>query len=148
MELTDRVERLERENRRLKAIGVLTLAMMTSLLIMGQVASPRVYEADRFLLTTTSGEGRGGLLLTGNGLPNLALVNRGQQTQILVSILDETVPMVSVRAPDGGSSASLTVSKNGMAGLALHGSRGEVRGFMGVAGGSSPVISSSMRQAT
>jgi hypothetical protein len=57
--LTQRLERLERENRRWKLVGVLGLVGVAAVVLMGQAPSGnvgRTIEAERFVLRGTSGE--------------------------------------------------------------------------------------------
>jgi hypothetical protein len=57
--LTQRLDRLERENRRLKIAGAIVLLAVVAVGAMGQVlpkAVPKVLEAERFVLRDTSGK--------------------------------------------------------------------------------------------
>ncbi len=65
--LGKRLERLERENRRLKQVGILVLALIVAGLLMGQAKVPRipkVLEAEKFIL-----RGPGGMALAELGSP-------------------------------------------------------------------------------
>ncbi len=48
--VVDRLERVERENCRLKRIGLVLLLIPTALLVMGQARQPRTVEAEQFVL--------------------------------------------------------------------------------------------------
>jgi hypothetical protein len=54
-EICSRLEKLERENRRLKTMGGLAALMVVSLFLMGQARSDRTLEAQRFVLKDASG---------------------------------------------------------------------------------------------
>ena len=71
MDVEKRLARLERENRRLKVVGVLTLMMVASVLVMGQTR-PMTYTGDMFTLSRPAG-GTAGLLWTRDGRPSLSL---------------------------------------------------------------------------
>lgn len=55
MSVEDRLARLERENRRLKLAGLLMLAVIGSVFMMGQVRPPTRYEAESFILRDRRG---------------------------------------------------------------------------------------------
>jgi len=55
MSVEERLVRLERENRRLKLIGLLVLAIIGSVFVMGQVRPPAVVEAQRFTVRDSRG---------------------------------------------------------------------------------------------
>ena len=55
MLVMNRLERLEKQNRRIKQIGALALILIASVLLMGQASSKRTVEANQFMLKDTSG---------------------------------------------------------------------------------------------
>ncbi len=70
--LDERLNRLERENRRLRASGIVFLIALASLFLIGQ-ASPqrRVVAAESFVLIGLQGKPRAELALTSDGRPGL-----------------------------------------------------------------------------
>ena len=70
-----RVERLERENRRLKRAGLVALALAAVLVLTGQARSSRVMEANRFVLRDTSGRVRAELKTEEDLSPRLVLLD-------------------------------------------------------------------------
>ena len=46
----NRLERLEKQNRRIKQIGALALILLGSVFLMGQASPPRTVEANEFVL--------------------------------------------------------------------------------------------------
>ncbi len=65
--LARRVERVEGENRRLKRVGAVILAVMLALVLMGHVAGEKVVEAERFVLLDSSGQPRAVLAVAKGG---------------------------------------------------------------------------------
>ncbi len=56
--MEERLNRLERENRRLKTVGVLALAVMAAVVLMGQATGskvPKVIEAEKFVVKDANG---------------------------------------------------------------------------------------------
>src|SRR5437879_6012790 len=74
-DLAQRVERLERENRRLKRAGLVALALAAVLVLTGRARSSRVMEANRFVLRDTSGRVRAELKTEEDLSPRLVLLD-------------------------------------------------------------------------
>lgn len=56
--VTARLEKLERENRRLKQVGAVALVLVASVLLMGQAKQSRTIEAERIRLLDSHGRAR------------------------------------------------------------------------------------------
>ncbi len=54
----DRIERLERENRRLKLTGIAALVLMLAVVLMGQAQPSRTLEANRIIVRDSAGRPR------------------------------------------------------------------------------------------
>ena len=68
--VVERLDRVERENRRLKKAGVAILAGIAGVVLMGQAMPTKVakvVEAEKFVLKDTAGKVRGGLYVQGQG---------------------------------------------------------------------------------
>jgi hypothetical protein len=63
-DLRDRVLRLEKQNRRLKQLGVAALIIPAILLVMGQAPSRKTVEANEFVLRDDNGNIRAKLFMT------------------------------------------------------------------------------------
>jgi hypothetical protein len=70
--ITERLDRLEKENRRLKRLGLAALAVMGAALVMGQSPTNRTLEANEFILKDASGSVRATLKMN-KGEPWLTL---------------------------------------------------------------------------
>ena len=57
--LTGRVDKLEKQNRRLKQAGAVALIIAAAVVLMGQASPPRTVEANEFVLKDSSGTVRG-----------------------------------------------------------------------------------------
>ncbi|MGH7299604.1 MAG: hypothetical protein ACREJE_04240, partial [Candidatus Rokuibacteriota bacterium] len=85
--LTRRLDRLERENRRLKLLGALALLGLAALTVMGQTAATPVVntiEAERFVLRDGAGHARATLGLRPDGTAALALADDTQQERVVL----------------------------------------------------------------
>ncbi len=74
---TDRLERLERENRRMKLAGVVALAVIVAVVLMGQATQSKVVkrvEAEEFVLRDSNGKIRARLAMNELGAPSLSLL--------------------------------------------------------------------------
>lgn len=75
----ERIDRIERENGRLKLAGALVLIGIAAAMLMGQAGpNPRIIkasqiEAERFVLSNRRGKVLGGLVIRGDGTPMLFL---------------------------------------------------------------------------
>jgi hypothetical protein len=83
----DRISKLEAQNRRLKKGTIATLAILSAIILMGQVApSPRVLEAQRFVLKDRDGNVRGWMGTIGKGSElTLGNVNAQPMIRLIVS---------------------------------------------------------------
>ena len=80
--LTQRLDRLERENRRLKTFGLVTLMVMAALMLMGQ-SGPPIVEAQRFIIRDpATGNARATLSLLQEGNIGLTLLDHDQKPRV------------------------------------------------------------------
>lgn len=84
-----RLEKLERVHRRIKFLVGLVLMALGGLLLMGQRSSPRVIEAERFVLRDSLGATRATLMSVQDGSVGLTLFDRfGVPLTVLVLYAD------------------------------------------------------------
>ncbi len=103
--LARRVDRVERENRLLKRAGVLALAVIAALVLMGQgtmkTAPPgkpgKIVGAEQFIVHDARGGVRAELGTLPNGTVRLVLYDRGNpgETRVILSAGPETSPALS-----------------------------------------------------
>jgi hypothetical protein len=92
--ILQRLEKLKRQNRRMKQTGIASILIVTSLLVMGQKAAVnRTVEANEFVLLDSSGTRRAALGAYGKGgKPSLSLFD-GKGAEILL-LLDQRDPRI------------------------------------------------------
>ncbi len=86
--LTQRLDRLERENRRLKLVGAILLVALAAVGAMGQVlpkAVPKVVEAEQFIVRDTKGKIRASLDVV-SGVPGLDLLDQNEKTRARLAV--------------------------------------------------------------
>lgn len=75
LDIMVRLRRVERENRRLKQIGLGILALVVALLLMGRSHLNRVVEAEKFILKDADGRTTARLEMEINNRPTLVLLD-------------------------------------------------------------------------
>ena len=86
--LARRLDRVERENRRLKQAGVVVLAVIGAVVLMGQATGnvAKVVEAEKFVLRDADGKGRARLESLPSGLVRLALLDKDENIQSVLGV--------------------------------------------------------------
>ena len=128
-----RIRQLEAQNRRLKALGIAILTFFSAIILMGQAgSSPRVLEAQKFVLKDSDGNVRGWIGTIGKGSEViLGNVNSQPMIRLIVSAdagdlhffgshksgmnlgLDRGVPEISMIGADGAGDTRITYSDYG-----------------------------------
>jgi len=103
--LAGRLDRVERENRRLKRSGVVALAVIAAIVLMGQAASKlappgkpgKIVGAEQFIVHDARGGVRAELGTLPNGTVRLILYDRGNpgETRVILSAGPESSPALS-----------------------------------------------------
>jgi hypothetical protein len=106
--MLDRLEKLERQNRRLKQIGAAVLVTLSSLMLMAQTTSHKVLEAGSFVLIDQNGK-HSAELSTAGGLPGLTIYGTGKGNVWIGAGNDG--PFVSLEALGGGMAGTLLTLK-------------------------------------
>ena len=79
--ISERLEKVERENRVLKRFAMLALSLIAAVLVMGQAGPQRTVEAEKFVLKDSAGRMRAEITLDQSGTPALVFYdesgNRG-----------------------------------------------------------------------
>src|SRR3974377_2102646 len=85
--IADRIEKLEKQNRRIKRGGVTLFVAVSALVLMGQtMPTPHVVEAQKFVLKDASGNVRGWMGVIGEGSElTLGNINAQPMMQFVVS---------------------------------------------------------------
>jgi hypothetical protein len=87
--LIERVERLERQNRSLKRVGLSLLLLLSAIGLMGQAQKNKKVEAERFVLLDEQGRERADLSIRSKGVA-LVFLDEGGHKQMSLSSLTDT----------------------------------------------------------
>ena len=99
-----RLEKLERQNRRLRQTGAAALVVIAALVLMGQTSARRTVEANEFILKDTEGRVRGKLTMTENVVPELILFDSSGTDRIRLAanpLIGSTLSLYSMRGKSG-----------------------------------------------
>jgi hypothetical protein len=86
-EISERLDRLERSNRRLKGLLAATFFLVGAFLCMG-AAAPKVLEAEKFILRDSAGTERGEMFATDTAR-GLVFFNKNGQRGIALAVAGE-----------------------------------------------------------
>jgi hypothetical protein len=133
--ITRRLNALEAQNRRLKWSGLALLVVLSALVLMGQAApTPKVIEAQRFVLKDAKGNVRAWLGLFGEG-SELTLGSLDKQPKMTLKVSEEASdlhfygndnsgmnlgvdlgnPAIAIAGADGNGGAEISFSPSGPA---------------------------------
>ena len=112
----NRLEKLEKQNRRMKQAGALVLILAAALVLMGQAPATRTVEANDFVLKDESGKVRGRLYMTALG-PSFALLDENGKQRASLGVLAD-MPGLSLFDANGRGRVGLVNGPSGP-GLAL-----------------------------
>jgi len=120
MDINARLEKLERENRRMKKIGIVGIVFASVLFFSGQAKTNKVVEANEFRLLDASGKERATLHVF-RGQPELFIRSLNGESDVLLGT-DTSGPYL-VMGPVTGK-AAVTLNPNN---LSLEGTVGKLR---------------------
>jgi hypothetical protein len=161
-QLMQRIDKLERGNRRLRLAGLLVLVMSSALGMMAQTAirsTPKVVEAERFVVRDTNGAPRGVwdssaggvglyddggkpramLVLGPDGTPRVTLADQSGKPRVSLGVAADGTPRLVLTDRGLKPRVTLGVESNG-SGLALLDEAGRLRGSVTVAVDGSPSL--------
>ena len=132
--LTRRLDRLERENRRLKRWGSLALIGLVSLIFMGQIASsaPKVVEGKSFILRDTKGRLRAKLGMSRERLAGLVLLDEAGTPSASLSTASDGKSTLELLDKAGHERAMLFKDAEGTSGLSLRDETGNPRVMLAI----------------
>ena len=118
--LVQRLDRLERENRRLKRVGFLVAIGIAAAVLMGQARTAgRVVEAEKFLLRDPSGKPRAQLAVRADGTSGLALYARDGKPRAGLTVGADGSASPRLNDRDEKNRAVLGVAADGRAAMGL-----------------------------
>ncbi len=142
-----RLDQVELENRRLKQAGVVVLAVIAAVVLMGQATKgkvAKVVEAEKFVLRDADGKGRARLESLPSGLVRLALLDKDENIQsvlgvgvgrpslVLAGRNNKTILTTSFLSISGKSRLTLAVLPSGVQSLALTDNTGRTRAELAI----------------
>jgi hypothetical protein len=111
-EINARLAKLERENRRMKKIGIVAIVFASVLFISGQAKTNKVVEANEFRLVDGSGKVRGTLMTTESGETDFLLSDPVGKNSALLRA-GPKVAVLSLINPDEGAISSFATAPFG-----------------------------------
>ena len=125
--IEERINSLERQNRRMKLIGAAVVVIVAAFLLVGWVLpAPRVVEAEMFVLKNSNGQEFGGLGCSPEGITFLTLLDKDRTPCVTLGSKGDGSTYVSLQQ-NGTVRAGLTVNKNGAPTLGLSDRKGRSR---------------------
>lgn len=109
--LMERIEKVEKQNRRMKRTGVTAILLGSAFLVMGQTApSGRTLEAQHFVLKDSTGSTRAELVTSGKLGPVLRLLDNKGSVRAALMVADAIGPSLQFYSTDGAPAVSIEVS--------------------------------------
>lgn len=121
-DLLQRVDRLERENRWLKRLGVTVLAGLVGVLVMGQTTagrSAKTIEAEELHLRDSRGMARATLSVGPDGSPRLGLTDQAGVSRLTLVVNSDGSPRFSLSDKAGLARAVVGLDRDGSPRLGL-----------------------------
>lgn len=127
--LSERLSRLEAENRRLRRAGAVVVAPLAGLALMGQARSNpgRIVEGERFVLRDAKGTVRGALGLGPDGAAGLALTDPDGRLRASLTVGLDGLPALGLFDRDERSRVAVILSAGGAPSLRLYDAAGQAR---------------------
>jgi hypothetical protein len=123
MTTEQRLARLERENRWMRRLGAVAVAVAAAVFLVGQGKDkPRVVEAQKFVLRDSEGKSRA----------ELSLRERGGVGLASLLLLRPDAPMLALRDGSGRSRLVLSAADEGATDMLIKDARGNARVLLGV----------------
>ncbi len=129
--LARRLDRVERENRHMKQAGVVALAVIAAVVLMGQ-ATPskvaKVIEAEKFVVRDKSGKVRAELSMSADGSPQLILRSSEGKSGAVLAVGTDGSPSLVLYDRNDKPRIGLSVSADGSPDLVMFSRAGKVTG--------------------
>ena len=104
--LSQRLETLEKQNRRLRVSAALALVLVTCLILMGQSGQGvQTLKAQKFIVVDAAGKVKAFLGTDADGDPELVLNDANEKKRVALYIVSHT----HIKRPDGGVLTGLTL---------------------------------------
>ena len=121
-DLVERLDRLERENRRLKVLGTIAVALLAAVITMGQASRPQMVDAESFVVRDQTGAARVVLRTRSDGAGEISLIDQSGKSRVVIdsggsssgfTITDGLWPRVMLWVTDDGRAGSQVIGSDG-----------------------------------
>ena len=114
-ELTKRVEKLEKENRRLKVISFLVLFMLSVVLFMGATKWNKEILTESLKVVDKNGSTRIEVStdVEGTKIPAIAFYDSKGETKLMMAVAEDETPMIALCDSKGEKTLAMSVPENG-----------------------------------
>lgn len=130
LDVTKRIERLEKQNRMLKQTFLVLATLAACAILMGQAPPSRTIEANEFLLKDASGKVRARLTLAIGGGPSLSLLDEAERVRAVLAI-NNGIPKIGLLDGNGESRVNLFADA-GVSGLTVKDQTGRSRAQLAI----------------
>jgi len=140
--LTQRLERLERENRGPKLTGAILLLAFVAVGTMGQLplkAVSKVVEAERFVLRDTNGKLRATLVVAADGTSGLSFFDQNGKGRLRLYVATSG-PSLALADQNEKLRATLAIDADGTPGLALFDQNEGIRAVLALLSDGAPTL--------
>jgi hypothetical protein len=93
--LARRLDMVERENRRLKQAGMVAMAVIAAVMLMGQAMQSKVVEAEQFVVRDASGKVHAALGTVNKRAVSLALIDKNGNPRVVLGASSDGSPSLS-----------------------------------------------------
>ena len=137
-DVAERLSRLERQNRRMKQIGITAATLTAAALFVGQANQPadsaagRVIEAEKFVLRGPDGYLRGEWTATSNGNALLTMYDRNRNKRSEWAVYPSGSAVFELLDEEGKARITWKVKKTGEPMLSVHDRAANVRARWGI----------------
>ncbi len=138
--LARRLDLVERENRRLKRAGVMALAAIAALMLMGQAMQSKVVEAEQFVVRDASGRVHAVLGTVNKRAVSLALIDKNGKPRVVLGVNPDGAPRVHLYDKNNTTRAALSTTAEGIPGLGLYDRNEKVRVALELLPGDTPAL--------
>lgn len=106
--LAARLERVEKQNRRLKALGLVAAALMASVFLMGQARPQRSLETENLTIRSPDGRPVASLFADRQGFPRFWMLDPQGAIRLSMSVVEDGTAYVTVwsSAPFGSDQSA------------------------------------------
>jgi len=108
-QLTNRIAKLEAQNRRLKKAGIAVFVVVAAVISTGQAKTDRVVDANQFILRDASGTARASLKMENNDSPTLRFYD--PKGLITAELAGNDYPALVLQGPQSSPEVLLTSTK-------------------------------------